>query len=1572
MSTFGFIPPVKIARAVAPATDNFTDTNGVLLQNHTSDSGNTWAKSVGTSDAIITNANRVAATSPDGSVYVSNWTPSSADYDVSVNLYIINNSSYNGIGGRCGSSSFTGYYALYNKTTSTLYLYRGGNATALGTASVTVNNGETHNIQLQMRDNAISVLWDGISKINVTATGADIISTVGKAGLYLQGTNNSTAGMNIDNFSASDLASPLVAGTLSPISHTSTTATLSWTNATGGTAPITAQLQRSLTGVNTWSNVGGATSSPVTDTALDVATGYDYRVAFTDATPTTLYSTTVTITTSTSCSPLSQYRCIIQTEPTLLDYWPMDESAGATNLAATYGGSAINITGATAGASGQVDGTAVSFDGINDFGATASSIDLTAYKKIVVEGLFYFNAFGNGDNMAFETGTAYGPAGSFHFDPNASAPSGKILSYLDGSTGNLNSAAYNRPSAAAWHYVAAVYDMNQSTNEISLYIDGILQTETSRPVTLNNTDYKFGNLPMYLMSRAGTSLYTQGKMQHLAIYSDLGSDRVLAHAQAAGLTAALTSGSLSETTHTNNSATLSWTGATGGTTPITTQLQRSPSGAGTWANVSGATSSPATDSGLTPSTSYDYRIAYTDATPATVYSNTVTIATVENTTYTVQVADLWDNGYDNVATPRQSTLSRLVFTTDVASITVVGTTTIYGSYPTSAHLGVRINGVNQSPLVFTANGSQSFDINLGSSGTIRTVEIIAGLQSKPSSIIGTYIDSVTYNNAASFNIQTPTIGNRVLVYGDSIAVGGNATNPESQGYVPLLRNTYNQRVMLEGWGYRSLYEDANTTTLKNNFVSRIAGYQPSIIWLAIGTNDYGLNKWSAASFGTAYAAVLDGLHTALPSARIICQTPIVRSSEGANGSGNTLPDYRAQITSACNTRAWTQLVDGTTFLTTSNLDDGVHPSTAGHAKYADRIAPYLGTPSYTTSGPSFGLPAQASAQFALTLANNATFLGDQTVTLSANNGTISAIATGGSISGNGTATVIVTPANSATGFTYTYTPTTDGTKTLTYTNGQGWVNASTSSYIADSTPPSGGSITYLNGYKTTTSVSITVSDGTDSGSDVNTSSRIVQRKSATLSSGVCGDFGDFGTITTTGTYPNLMDSNVVSGNCYQYKYLVSDNAGNQATYTSSNVVKIDTTLPTIFGIPITVTPTSLLTQAWSWTAATDTVSGIASYLWRTTGTAITNGVTDINSVTTSLAEGIYNFFIRAVDNAGNQSEESSAGTLTVLPNTYTLTYSAGSNGSIVGTSPQTVNSGANGTLVTATPASGYHFVSWSDNILTATRTDVNITADITVTATFSATTTSSSKKKSETGTTPTAAPVSNDAPATATGPISASFTPPTDNVAGSAITFDASSSTSDKKIVKYEWDFGDGATSNDIKTDHDYKSPGRYTVTLTVTDLAGNKNTTTQTVDVKPAIPTVINITAKGTSLWIEGKSDPGTTIYFTIHSNPFEGQGLADNNGYWTYNLENASDTLGEGDHTIVAEAAVKLSNNTELKSAESKTYDFKVSLDNGKLKVETQKTRTWQIVSIMSILIIILLATLLVFRRKRALRKY
>ncbi|TVY01148.1 InlB B-repeat-containing protein, partial [Cohnella terricola] len=67
---------------------------------------------------------------------------------------------------------------------------------------------------------------------------------------------------------------------------------------------------------------------------------------------------------------------------------------------------------------------------------------------------------------------------------------------------------------------------------------------------------------------------------------------------------------------------------------------------------------------------------------------------------------------------------------------------------------------------------------------------------------------------------------------------------------------------------------------------------------------------------------------------------------------------------------------------------------------------------------------------------------------------------------------------------------------------------------------------------------------------------------------------------------------------------------------------------------------------------------------------------------------------------------------------YTLTYTAGSNGIIDGQLSQNVTYGANGGTVTAIPNPGYGFAGWSDGKAEATRTDLNVTSGLSVTANF--------------------------------------------------------------------------------------------------------------------------------------------------------------------------------------------------------------------------------------------------------------
>ena len=67
---------------------------------------------------------------------------------------------------------------------------------------------------------------------------------------------------------------------------------------------------------------------------------------------------------------------------------------------------------------------------------------------------------------------------------------------------------------------------------------------------------------------------------------------------------------------------------------------------------------------------------------------------------------------------------------------------------------------------------------------------------------------------------------------------------------------------------------------------------------------------------------------------------------------------------------------------------------------------------------------------------------------------------------------------------------------------------------------------------------------------------------------------------------------------------------------------------------------------------------------------------------------------------------------------FTLTYTAGPNGTLSGALSQTVEAGVSGTAVTAVPNANYHFVRWSDGSTVSTRTDIGGTQDMNFTASF--------------------------------------------------------------------------------------------------------------------------------------------------------------------------------------------------------------------------------------------------------------
>lgn len=348
-----------------------------------------------------------------------------------------------------------------------------------------------------------------------------------------------------------------------------------------------------------------------------------------------------------------------------------------------------------------------------------------------------------------------------------------------------------------------------------------------------------------------------------------------------------------------------------------------------------------------------------DSTGLHVDDYTVTDAGSVNTsgTLTLDNDDLWFNGYDGTGHPRQSPYSEWRFTTNAQILEITGTTDLADDYGSYDQLGLWVNGVWTTPnLDFTANGTQTFTFYLygthATLGSTKTIKIVSSLQSYPNDepyVQGGYIDSVVLKDwfaTPTYTLVPPSDAYKLVVYGDSITVGAFASSPARNTPAVLVRWLWGDRnVMVEGHGFRALYDDASDATARTAFASRLAGYNAQYLWLAIGTNDYGASAdWSAANFGTAYADLLDKIHTAAPGMQIFCQSPIQRISpagETANGFGNTLDDYRSQISTAVSTRtSYCTYVNGASggVVTNAGIDsDGIHLNSTGAVQYGEKI-----------------------------------------------------------------------------------------------------------------------------------------------------------------------------------------------------------------------------------------------------------------------------------------------------------------------------------------------------------------------------------------------------------------------------------------------------------------------------------------------------------------------------------------------------------------------------------------------------------------------------------------------------------
>ncbi len=142
----------------------------------------------------------------------------------------------------------------------------------------------------------------------------------------------------------------------------------------------------------------------------------------------------------------------------------------------------------------------------------------------------------------------------------------------------------------------------------------------------------------------------------------------------------------------------------------------------------------------------------------------------------------------------------------------------------------------------------------------------------------------------------------------------------------------------------------------------------------------------------------------------------------------------------------------------------------------------------------------------------------------------------------------------STAFTWSDGTSSAPTETVTGRDASGNSDTTTLSFVNDSDPPVGTTVSYPDGYQADESVPVSFTDGTDA---AGIAARQLQRSAAGLTDGTCGSFSGFSDIGPNDPASPYSDTAATNGHCYTYRYVVTDRLGNVGIATSSNVAKLD-------------------------------------------------------------------------------------------------------------------------------------------------------------------------------------------------------------------------------------------------------------------------------------------------------------------------------------------------------------------------------------------------------------------------------
>lgn len=256
-------------------TDNFTDTDGVLITAHTSDTGQGYVRQAGfvgiVNDAQISN-NKLYA--PQSSVYRANFIMPSPDCEVEADISVVTNVGFIGITARASNTQRT-YYSWTYRDTSEWTLSKRVNSTNtnLVTHIQAIGTGNTVTAKLVCRGSTIEGWINGVLRASIVDTD---ITNAGSAGLNMVWGVTPTTGFRIDNLIARIVVSKPTINNLTP-SYKSITANWTIPHEVSVTSYII-EYKKATEAV--WIEAGTVTApiKTYTITGLEHSTQYEVRV----------------------------------------------------------------------------------------------------------------------------------------------------------------------------------------------------------------------------------------------------------------------------------------------------------------------------------------------------------------------------------------------------------------------------------------------------------------------------------------------------------------------------------------------------------------------------------------------------------------------------------------------------------------------------------------------------------------------------------------------------------------------------------------------------------------------------------------------------------------------------------------------------------------------------------------------------------------------------------------------------------------------------------------------------------------------------------------------------------------------------------------------------------------------------------------------------------------------------------------------------------------------------------------------------------------------------------------------